>query len=230
LGNDDWGDFSRRFVANFESLSDNPAQPWDLISIKRQNDETLSSFLRRFQTMRNRIPEVAEATVIEDLYRGSNNPVFVRAILQKAPATSEQLFRETNIYITMDERAHDLIIGTKLVLPVPRKDTNQQPNKRWEKRKCTPPGHLQLEPTARPAVGSGHWMRSSTPSARTTRTSDTPCKTAEISKTPSDMADHSRRYHLPLLEESLLSLGSLSSRREVDAKPSHTSIGRSMSY
>jgi hypothetical protein len=55
--------------------------------------------------MRNRIPEVADADVIEDFYRGSNDPTFVQAILQKAPATSEQLFREADVYITTDERA-----------------------------------------------------------------------------------------------------------------------------
>jgi hypothetical protein len=55
--------------------------------------------------MRNRIPEVIEAAVIEDFYRGSNDLAFVRAILQKAPATSEQLFREADVYITTDERA-----------------------------------------------------------------------------------------------------------------------------
>jgi hypothetical protein len=33
---DDWSDFSRRFIANFQSLSDKPAQPWDLKSIKRE--------------------------------------------------------------------------------------------------------------------------------------------------------------------------------------------------
>jgi hypothetical protein len=38
--------------------------------------------------MRNRIPEVAEASVIKDFYRGSNDSAFVRAILQKAPARS----------------------------------------------------------------------------------------------------------------------------------------------
>jgi hypothetical protein len=47
----------------------------------RQSDETLRSFLRRFQTMRIHIPEVAEATVIEDFYRGSNDSAFVWAIL-----------------------------------------------------------------------------------------------------------------------------------------------------
>jgi hypothetical protein len=55
--------------------------------------------------MGNRIPEVAEVAVIEDFYRGSNNSTFIWAILQKALATSEQLFREADIYITVDERA-----------------------------------------------------------------------------------------------------------------------------
>jgi hypothetical protein len=53
---DDWSDFSRRFIANFQSLSDKLAQPWDLKSIKHRGDETLRSYLKRFQTMRNRIP------------------------------------------------------------------------------------------------------------------------------------------------------------------------------
>jgi hypothetical protein len=77
----DWSDFSWRFIANFQSLSDKPAQPWDLKSIRRQGDETLRSYLKRFQTMRNRIPEVTEAAVIEDFYQGSNDSAFVRAIL-----------------------------------------------------------------------------------------------------------------------------------------------------
>jgi hypothetical protein len=119
---------------NFQSLSDKPAQPWDLKSIRRQNDETLRSFLKIFQTMRNRIPEVVEAVVIEDFYQGSNDLAFVWAILQKAPATSERLFREADIYITADERAQDLIGGTNSVPPAPWRDMNQQPDKRWEKR------------------------------------------------------------------------------------------------
>jgi hypothetical protein len=84
--------------------------------------------------MRNRILEVAEAAVIEDFYRGSNDSAFVRAILQKAPTTSEQLFREADLYITTDERAQDLIGGTKPAPSAPRRDTNQQTDKRWEKR------------------------------------------------------------------------------------------------
>jgi hypothetical protein len=62
---------------NFQSLSDKLAQPWDFKSIRRQNDETLRSFLKRFQAMRNHIPEVAEATVIEEFYLGSNDSAFV---------------------------------------------------------------------------------------------------------------------------------------------------------
>jgi hypothetical protein len=89
---DDWSHFSRRFTANFQSLFDKPAQPWDLKSIKRRGDKTLRPYLKRFQTIRNRIPEVAEAAVIE-----------VQTILQKAPTTSEQLFWEADLYITADE-------------------------------------------------------------------------------------------------------------------------------
>jgi hypothetical protein len=121
---DDWSDFSRCFIANFQSLSDKLTQPWDLKSIRRRGDETLRSYLKRFQTMRNRIPEVAEAAVIEDFYQGSNDSAFVRAIIQKALTTSEQLFREADLYITTDERAQDLIGGTKPAPSAPRRDTN----------------------------------------------------------------------------------------------------------
>jgi hypothetical protein len=84
--------------------------------------------------MRNHIPEVAEAAIIEDFYRGSNDSASVQAILKKAPATSEQLFQEADIYITADERARDLIGGTKSAPPAPWRDMNQQSDKRWEKR------------------------------------------------------------------------------------------------
>jgi hypothetical protein len=72
--------------------------------------------------------------VIEDFYRGSNDSIFVRTILQKAPTTSEQLFREADLYITADERAQDLIGGVKPAPAAPQRDTNQQPDKRWEKK------------------------------------------------------------------------------------------------
>jgi hypothetical protein len=84
--------------------------------------------------MRNRIPEVAEAAVIEDFYRVSNDSAFVRTILQKASTTSEQLFWEADLYITADEQAQDLIGGAKPALAAPRRNMNQQPDKRWEKR------------------------------------------------------------------------------------------------
>jgi hypothetical protein len=80
--------------------------------------------------MRNRIPEVVEAVVIEDFYRGSNDSAFVRAILQKAPTTSEQLFREADLYITADECAQNLIGGMKPTPSAPRCDANQQTDKR----------------------------------------------------------------------------------------------------
>jgi hypothetical protein len=131
---DYWSNFSRRFIANFQSLSDKPVQSWDLKSIRHRGDETLRSYLKRFQTMRNRIPEVAEAVVIEDFYWGSNDSAFVRTILQKAPTTSEQLFKEVDLYITANERAQDLIGGAKPAPPAPRSDANQHPDKRWEKR------------------------------------------------------------------------------------------------
>jgi hypothetical protein len=53
--------------------------------------------------MRNRIPKVTETALIEDFYQGSNDSAFVRAILQKAPTTSEQLFQEADLYVTADE-------------------------------------------------------------------------------------------------------------------------------
>jgi hypothetical protein len=84
--------------------------------------------------MRNRIPEVAKAAVIEDFYRGSNDSAFVRAILQKAPTTFEQLFWEADLYITADERPQDLIGGAKSAPAASRHDMNHQPDKRWEKR------------------------------------------------------------------------------------------------
>jgi hypothetical protein len=84
--------------------------------------------------MRNRIPKVVEAAVIEDLYRGSNDSTFIQAILQTTPTTSEQLFREADIYITADERAQDLIGGTKSAPLAPCRDMNQQLDKRWEKK------------------------------------------------------------------------------------------------
>jgi hypothetical protein len=49
---------------------------------------------------------------------------FVRTILQKVPTTSEQLFREADLYITADKRAQDLIGGVKPAPAAPRRDMN----------------------------------------------------------------------------------------------------------
>jgi hypothetical protein len=47
--------------------------------------------------MRNHIPEVTEVAVIEDFYWGSNDPAFVRAILQKhLPPPNNCLGRRTS--------------------------------------------------------------------------------------------------------------------------------------
>jgi hypothetical protein len=51
-----------------------------------------------FPKMRNRIPDITEAAAVEDFYRGSNDSAFVRAILQKALVTSEQLFWEAHLH------------------------------------------------------------------------------------------------------------------------------------
>jgi hypothetical protein len=68
--------------------------------------------------MRNCMPDITEEAVIEDFYRGSNDSAFVRAILQKAPATSGQLFWEVYTYIITDEQAQDLIENMK---PTPQR-------------------------------------------------------------------------------------------------------------
>ena len=41
--------------------------------------------------MRNRIPDIADTTVINDFLRGANGKDFTRSILQRAPSTSEHL-------------------------------------------------------------------------------------------------------------------------------------------
>jgi hypothetical protein len=62
-------------------------------------------------------------------------------------------------------------------------------------------------------------MKSSTPSARTTRTCATPYRTVGTSSTPSSMVDHSNLYRLPHREEGLASPGSLSSKKGGGAFP-----------
>jgi hypothetical protein len=49
--------------------------------------------------MRNRIPNITDVAMIEEFYQVSHDEVFVRAILQEAPTTIEQLFRKADAYI-----------------------------------------------------------------------------------------------------------------------------------
>jgi hypothetical protein len=122
--------------------------------------------------MRNHIPEVVEAAVIEDFYRGSNDSAFVRAILQNALTTSEQLFREADLYITTDERAQDLIGGAKPAPPAPRHDVTNNPTsvgRRSLAKKSTPPDHPPLVPEEHPSEANVHWTTSSMPNVHTIR-------------------------------------------------------------
>ncbi|WP_284120776.1 hypothetical protein, partial [Klebsiella pneumoniae] len=43
--------------------------------------------------------------MIDDFLQGSFDQAFVKSMLQKAPVTSEELFREADHYITADECA-----------------------------------------------------------------------------------------------------------------------------
>jgi hypothetical protein len=92
-----------------------------------------------------------------------------------------------------------------------------------------PPDHPSHVPEGHPVEASGHWTTSSTPSAHTTRTCATPCETAETSRIPLGMADHSSLYHLPHHEEGLASPGSLTSRKGEGVEHSHTLTGKSTS-
>jgi hypothetical protein len=226
---DDWSDFSRCFIANFQSLSDKPAQPWDLKSIRRQNDETLRSNLKRFQTMRNCIPKVAKAAVIEDFYRGSNDSAFVRAILQKAPTTSEQLFREASPQMSGTRTSSEVRNLHHPCHDATRTSNLTSAGRRGLARRCTPPDHPSLEPVVRLAKVYRHWMKSSTPSAPTTRTCATPYGIVGTSSTSSGMTYRSSLYHLLHREEGLASLGSLNSKKGEGAEISHALTGRSMS-
>jgi hypothetical protein len=122
--------------------------------------------------MRNRIPEVTEAALIEDFYRGSNDSAFVRAILQKAPTTSEQLFREADLNIITDERAQDLIGGRSLLRlyrGVTRTSNPTSVGRRDLVKRSTPLDHPSFVPEVHPMETSGHWTTSSMLSACITR-------------------------------------------------------------
>jgi hypothetical protein len=136
--------------------------------------------------------------VIEDFYQGSNDSAFVRAILQKAPTTSEQLFREADLYITGDEWAQDLIGGgggwrNQYHRPhgALRTTTPASVGRRGPVKRSMLSDHPSLVLEGHPVEASGHWTTSSMPSVRITRTCAIPCGTAETSSIPLGMADHS---------------------------------------
>jgi hypothetical protein len=212
---DNWSDFSRCFIANFQSLFDKPAQPWDLKTIKRRGDETLRSYLKRFQTMRNRIPEVVEATVVEDFYRGSNGSSSEpycrkrRLPLSSCSGKSTSTSPSTNELRTSSEeqslhRRHHGATRTNKLTNVGR---------RGLMKKSTPPNHPPLAPEEDLVEANVHWTTSSTPSARTTKTCTTPSGTIETSSTPWGTADPSSLCHLPHHEEDLENLDNLNSMR-----------------
>jgi hypothetical protein len=80
-------------------------------------------------------------------------------------------------------------------------------------RRYTSPDHASLESEVRLVEANEHWMTSSMPSARTTRTCATPYGTVGTSSTPSDMADRSSLYHLPHHEERSASPSSLNNQK-----------------
>jgi hypothetical protein len=96
-------------------------------------------------------------------------------------------------------------------------------------RRSTPSDHPSLEPEVCPTEANRHWMTSSTPSAHTTRTCATPCRTAGTSSIPSDTADRSSLYHLPHHEEGPTSPSSLSNQKREGVEHSHALKGRSTS-
>jgi hypothetical protein len=185
--------------------------------------------------MRNRILEVTEAAVIEDFYRGSNDSAFVRAILQKAPTTTDQLFREADLYITADEQAQDLIAGgggrslLRLHHGATRTSNPTSVGRRGLVKRSTPLDNPSLVPEVHPAEASGHWTTSSMPSAHITRICVIPCGIAETSSIPSGMADRSSLFHLPHHEEGPASPGGLSNRKGEEVEHSRASTGRSTS-
>jgi hypothetical protein len=165
--------------------------------------------------MRNHIPEVAEAAVIDDFYRGSNDLAFVRAILQRRrPLPSSCSRRQTStspptngLRTSSGERSL-----LRLHHGVMQTSRPTSAGRRGLVKRSTPLDHPSL-----------------VPSARTTKICATPSRTAETSSTPSGMADPSNLYHLPHHEEDPENLDNLSSRKGEEAEHSRVSTERSTS-
>jgi hypothetical protein len=151
--------------------------PWNLKSINRKDDETLHSFLKHFQSMRNCIPDINEATIIEHFYRGSCDESFLRSILHKAPTTLERLFHDVDNYITTDERATTSLSNMdartrSMKLPSGRNVAGT----RDHMKKSTPSVHRpRANVTLRMATTRERWTKSLTDHAPTTRKCIAPC-------------------------------------------------------
>jgi len=107
--------------------------------VKRKHNENLRSYLKRFQTMRNKIPNIVDDVVIDDFCCGSCDEDLVKELLKTLPLTAKQLFRDTDRYITAVEQALDLVDKRRDVRPKEKQekaeDTPWQDH-RWEKRPC----------------------------------------------------------------------------------------------
>jgi hypothetical protein len=182
--------------------------------------------------MRNRIPEVTEAAVIEDFYQDlTTRPSSEPYCRKHRPPPNNCFEKQTSTSpLTSGPRTS----SGERNLHHRHRDATRTSNptgigRRGLVRRSMPPDHPLLVPEGHPMEASRHWTTSSTPSAHTTRTCATPCGTAETSSIPSRMADHSSLYRLPHHEEGLASPGSLSNKKGEGVGHSHALTGRSMS-
>jgi hypothetical protein len=182
--------------------------------------------------MRNRIPEVAEAAVIEDFYRGSNDLAFVRAILQKhqpLPNSCSGRWTSTSPSMSVSRTSSEERSSLHLHDGATRTSKPTSAGRRGLAKKSMPLDHPSLVPEGHPTGANEHLMTSSMPSARTTRICVIPSGTAETSSTPSGMADPSNLYHLPHHEEDPENLDNLSSGKGEKAERSSASMEKSSS-
>jgi hypothetical protein len=145
--------------------------------------------------------------------------------------TSEQLFREADLYITADEWAQDLIGGAKPAPPAPQRDTNQQPDS-WEKR---PREEVHA---ARPPIGrtrgapyGGERTLNDILDAQCPYHKDM-CHTLQNCRDFKHSVRNGRPfllYHLPHHEEGLVSPDSPSNWKGEGVGHSHRLMGRSTS-
>jgi hypothetical protein len=182
--------------------------------------------------MRNRIPEVAEAAVIEDFYRGSNDSAFIQPYYRRhripssscsgkrtstsppmnEPRTSSEEQRMHHRHHSVTQTSNPTNIG-----------------KRGLTMRSTPPDHPSLVPKGHPMEENEHWTTSSTPNVHTIKTCATPFGTAETSSTPLGTTDLSNLYHLPRHEEDPENLDNLSSRKGEEAEHFPASTEKSTS-